>query len=103
MTGLPSFDYLRERPPVILTSGLLLIAVSVLLPSMVIAGTGGVEGGCAFPKTVNGTTTYLPCNGQDLPMWYPATQNPTFSEGDLPCGTFGNQNCGMTAGAPLNE
>jgi hypothetical protein len=87
----------------ILTSAILLIAGSIFIPSVVSAGTGGVPGGCAFAQTVNGATVYKACVGTNLPMWYPASNNPTYAEGDFPCGTFGNQNCGVEPGDPLNE
>ena len=97
--------FLRSSKSLIvwLTAASLLITAGFYFPGKLIAGTGGVEGGCAFAQTINGVTTYQACVGTNLPMWYPASQNPTYNEGDFPCGTFGNQNCGVESGDPLNE
>src|SRR5450755_3121564 len=77
-------------------------AIAILIPSILKAGTGGVPGGCAFTKTVNGKVQYLPCTGVNLQMWYSAS-SPTYNQGDMPCGQYGNQNCGAVTGDPMSE
>jgi hypothetical protein len=103
MLSFPHLAAWRKCPFLILSPAILLIAGSFLLPTFLTAGTGGVEGGCAFANTVKGHTVYEPCTGMNLPMWYPVSSNPTFADGDFPCGDYGNQNCGMELGDPLNE
>lgn len=91
----------RQRPLLVLNASLLLI-VGSFLPTVLIAGSGGVDGGCAFAKTVNGKTVYEACTGANAPMWY-SSSNPAYSIGDIACGYFGNQDCGMQVGDPVNE
>jgi hypothetical protein len=91
---------IRNHPLAILAPALLLIALSF---TKLTAGTGGVEGGCSYAKNSNGKTTYAACSGANSPMWYSTSANPAYSEGDLPCGFYGNQDCGMITGDPLNE
>jgi hypothetical protein len=91
----------RSRfPSLVLATGLL--GGAVFVPFILEAGTGGVPGGCAFAKKVNGQIQYVACTGANLPMWY-SSNNPTYNPGDLPCGQYGNQNCGSVTGDPLNE
>jgi len=92
----------RQRPSLVLAASLLLI-VGSFLPTVLMAGSGGVDGGCAFAKTVNGKTVYEACTGANTPMWYTASSNPAYSIGDIACGYFGNQDCGMDVGDPVNE
>lgn len=89
-----------------LASSLLLTAALVVglifAPLALFAGTGGVPGGCAFVHTVNGKPAYEACTGANLPMWY-SSSNPNYIQGSLPCGQYGNQNCGAEIGDPLSE
>ena len=66
------------------------------------AGSGGTWGGCAFLQNVNGKINYLPCTGANLEMWY-SSNSPTYLPGELPCGGYGNQDCGTEVGDPINE
>jgi hypothetical protein len=97
-----NFAAYRQRPSLVLTASLLLI-VGSFFQTILIAGSGGVVGGCAFAKTVNGKTVYEACTGANAPMWYAASSNPAYSIGDIACGFFGNQDCGMQVGDPVNE
>src|ERR1700677_719039 len=88
MTSLTYIGGRRKYPLMLLAFALLIIATTLLLPSLLKAGTGGVPGGCSYPTIVDGKTVYLPCTGMNLPMWYSVTQNPLYGNGDFPCGDY---------------
>jgi hypothetical protein len=90
------------RPLSLLFLSMVLLVSAVFVPLILEAGSGGVQGGCAYVTTVNGKTKYLACTGENLPMWYSAS-NPSYNQGDSACGQYGNQNCGADLGDPLNE
>jgi hypothetical protein len=103
MIRLSQFPLLRNRIFALLASTTFIVAGICLFPCTVTAGSGGgVDGGCAFVTTINGQTSYQPCTGANLPMWY-AASSPLFNSGDYPCGDYGNQNCGVEVGDPMNE
>ena len=103
MTPQHCLTALTKRPLALLTLALMLIAAGVFPAGTLVAGTGGVPGQCYFITTVKGKTTTKECDGTDLPMWYSTSQNPTYNQGDFPCGWYGNQDCGMETGDPLGE
>ncbi len=92
----------RGRFSLLCAPAVLLLVGSFFPPGILTAGSGGTVGGCAFATTVHGQATYLACQGPNTPMWY-VSSNPIYTQGDIPCGYYGNQNCGMEVGDPINE